>query len=104
MNCEHEPDMATLHVNSDGGAIYLDVSCAKCGVSGCVGELRYDSMDGILAIVTNDGMLHQIAAPDLFDAPDERCETCGKRYEKQDIDGGRCTGCGTMICSVETKP
>lgn len=29
----------------------------------------------------------------------ECCVKCAKPYTAQDIDGGRCLGCGTMICA-----
>ena len=32
---------------------------------------------------------------DPFD--DTRCDECGEKYTKKDIQGGRCS-CGTMIC------
>tara|TARA_Y100000310_G_C20629710_1_gene787951 strand:- start:133 stop:369 length:237 start_codon:yes stop_codon:yes gene_type:complete len=30
------------------------------------------------------------------------CEMCGEIYKEQDIDGGRCTSCGTMITQKES--
>ena len=29
----------------------------------------------------------------------EICTKCGWRHRKRDINGGRCTNCGTMICA-----
>lgn len=33
----------------------------------------------------------------LIPATDTQCTECGESYEKQDIDGGRCTKCWQMI-------
>lgn len=32
----HEPDFTTLHIEWDGGELYLDVNCMYCGRSGCL--------------------------------------------------------------------
>lgn len=45
MPCEHEPDTRTLHVDHDGDQAYVDVSCRKCGASGCVAKFDPDDVD-----------------------------------------------------------
>jgi hypothetical protein len=36
----HKPDWGTLTVGRDGsGKVYLDVTCERCGRSGCVGTV-----------------------------------------------------------------
>lgn len=33
-----------------------------------------------------------------------KCDKCEKPYDAADIDGGRCTGCGTMIVGEPPEP
>ena len=38
--CKHEPDWTTLTINRTGWyglPVYVDVSCKRCGQSGCIG-------------------------------------------------------------------
>ena len=37
----HRPDWKTVSVEPDGDGVYIDVSCADCGLSGCVGTSDY---------------------------------------------------------------
>ena len=37
-NCDHVPDLTTVHIEPDGNDYYLDVDCAKCGETGCFGR------------------------------------------------------------------
>jgi hypothetical protein len=30
----------------------------------------------------------------------EHCPGCGKHHSQEDVDGGRCTSCGTMLCAI----
>ena len=32
----HEPDWGSVHLESDGGELYLDVNCVHCGRGGCI--------------------------------------------------------------------
>jgi len=34
----HIPDWSTVTVDHDGDDTYIDVSCSKCGRSGCIGK------------------------------------------------------------------
>jgi len=34
---EHLPDWETVTVDHDGDETYIDISCSKCGKSGCIG-------------------------------------------------------------------
>lgn len=34
----HEPDWNTISVENDGNVFYVDIRCADCGRSGCLGE------------------------------------------------------------------
>ena len=36
---QHEVDNDSACLQSDGGAVYVDVSCKYCGRSGCVGRI-----------------------------------------------------------------
>ncbi len=36
-NRRHEPDWSSVSVENDGDETYIDVSCADCGRSGCIG-------------------------------------------------------------------
>lgn len=35
---KHVPDWSTVTVEHDGDEDYIDVSCSKCGRSGCIGS------------------------------------------------------------------
>jgi hypothetical protein len=37
----HILDWNDLGITSDGGELYLDISCKNCGKSGCVGRIKY---------------------------------------------------------------
>jgi hypothetical protein len=39
LKCEHDPDWDTVVVTHDG-EIYIDVTCKKCGRSGCIGTQK----------------------------------------------------------------
>ena len=41
----HVPDWDTLHVESEGGQWYVDVSCIHCGRSGCVCKAEPEDID-----------------------------------------------------------
>jgi hypothetical protein len=43
--CVHKPNMDTLHVQHDDRDIYVDVSCAHCGLSGCIAKLDTDNIN-----------------------------------------------------------
>jgi len=34
---KHVPDWNSVHVDFDGGEIYIDIQCKNCGLSGCLG-------------------------------------------------------------------
>ena len=36
----HVPDWESVHVDSDGGEYYIDVTCSACGRSGCLGTAK----------------------------------------------------------------
>jgi hypothetical protein len=36
----HKPDWSTVTEEIDGGTSYVDVLCANCGRSGCVGAIQ----------------------------------------------------------------
>jgi hypothetical protein len=42
---EHEADISTFHLEGDGDGVYLDVNCAHCGQSGCVGKFDAKEVD-----------------------------------------------------------
>lgn len=35
---KHKADTSSFHLERDGDAVYLDVNCLHCGLSGCVGK------------------------------------------------------------------
>ena len=37
---KHEPDWDSVSLDSDGGEVYVDVSCKHCGEGGCVGTSK----------------------------------------------------------------
>jgi len=37
---DHDPDWNTVTTEWDGDTLYVDVNCAKCGRSGCVGSVE----------------------------------------------------------------
>lgn len=47
--CEHEPDMGSATIHHELGAsdliesVYVDVTCKKCGMSGCFGKFDKES-------------------------------------------------------------
>ena len=38
VKCQHEPDWKSVSVQEDGDTAYVDISCMKCGCSGCIGQ------------------------------------------------------------------
>jgi hypothetical protein len=44
--CTHEPDWDSLLVTEDGGDTYIDIVCAKCGITGCLGN-REQLIEGV---------------------------------------------------------
>ena len=39
-NGPHEPDWSSTSVESDGGTVYVDITCKHCGRSGCLGSVE----------------------------------------------------------------
>jgi len=37
--CSHEPDWQAVSVTFDGET-YIDITCKKCGASGCIGSQK----------------------------------------------------------------
>jgi hypothetical protein len=55
----------------------------------CIAHVRDD---GKMTVTDHRGAVLLESVP-----RDCKCTSCGEAYEKRDIDGGRCTKCGTMI-------
>jgi len=42
---QHVPDPNTVHIDYDGGELYIDLNCKLCGQSGCVGKVDLSHID-----------------------------------------------------------